>query len=57
MNDHIHTDLADVGGMSLTDLRRADLDADIAEQVKRVVGQVAKPRRNLGSSGPPGRVD
>lgn len=55
MNDDIPTDLVDLSNVSLADLRRAG--PEVAEQVGQAVGQVTKARRNLGSSGPPGRVD
>lgn len=31
--------------------------ADLAYEVTRVLEQVSRPRTNLGSSGPPGRID
>jgi hypothetical protein len=45
--------------VDLTDIRLADLRAVAlpAEQVEAVLRQVAKPKYNLGSSGPPGRAD
>lgn len=43
------------------DLRDASLElddlADVAYELARVAAQVARPRTNLGSSGPPGRID
>ncbi len=52
--DHIETDLVDLSGTMLADLPHLPgLDAQIAA----ARGQTARPRKNLGSSGPPGRAD
>ena len=43
-------------GYSLGDLR-TDRSRELAEAVQVVLRQVARPRANLGGSGPPGRAD
>ena len=51
-DDEIETQLPDLTGMTLADLRGLDLEAD--REV--LLAQVEKPRFNIGS-GPPGRAD
>jgi hypothetical protein len=50
------TAVADVSGLRLGDLLKLD-DAAVSASVETVLKQVAKPRRNLGGAGPPGRAD
>lgn len=50
------TELISLDGYSLGDLR-ADQSRELAEAVRVVLRQVARPRANLGGSGPPGRAD
>lgn len=50
----IETELPDLTGVTLADLRTCP---DAEEATRVVVAQVQRPRRNLGSSGPPGRAD
>lgn len=51
----VDTCLPDLAGLSWAEL--ADLDETLAPYRAVVVGQVQRPRVNLGGSGPPGRVD
>lgn len=51
----MEAELPDLKGALLTDL--PELAAQLKLDVDRVMEQVAKPRVNLGSSGPPGRAD
>lgn len=50
----IETDLVDLGGCTLAEVRTR---TDLGPQCEAVTGQAARPRKNLGSSGPPGRTD
>ena len=50
------TELISLDGYSLGDLR-TDQSRELAEAVRVVLRQVARPRANLGGSGPPGRAD
>lgn len=52
----IQTDLVDLGNCMLHDLRVRQ-DDDLMAAVEQTLSQVARPRKNLGSSGPPGRAD
>jgi len=45
--------IPDLTGINLATLRRLNL----AEDERRVVAQVQRPRVNLGGSSPPGRAD
>lgn len=53
-SEMVETMLVDLTDVRLADLRKVALPA---EQVEAVLRQVAKPKYNLGSSGPPGRSD
>jgi hypothetical protein len=55
-DDFIETDLVNLGNCSLRDLSTRQ-DADLLDAVARVRSEAARPRKNLGSSGPPGRAD
>lgn len=50
------TEMISLDGYSLGDLRN-DRSQELAEAVQVVLRQVARPRANLGGSGPPGRAD
>ena len=50
------TEMISLDGYSLGDLR-TDRSRELAEAVQVVLRQVARPRANLGGSGPPGRAD
>jgi hypothetical protein len=50
------TELISLVGYSLGELRN-DRSRELADAVRVVLGQVARPRANLGGSGPPGRAD
>lgn len=52
----VQTELISLEGYSLGDLR-TDRSRNLAEAVEVVLRQVARPRANLGGSGPPGRAD
>jgi hypothetical protein len=52
----IETELVDLGHCTLHDLRVRQ-DDDLLAAVGQAMAQVARPRKNLGSSGPPGRAD
>jgi hypothetical protein len=43
--------MADLTEWSLSDLRRVTIDTS------RILGQIEKPRTNLGGTAPPGRAD
>lgn len=51
------TELIDLGGWSLEDLRSSSRHNELEAMLQRILGQVERPRANLGSSGPPGRAD
>ena len=53
---HLGSDLLDLSGCSLEELRSKDRDL-LARSADRVLQQVRRPRGNYGGSGPPGRVD
>ncbi|MDR6322415.1 hypothetical protein [Actinoplanes couchii] len=48
--------MVSLAGYSLSDLR-SDQSRELADAVRQVLGQVSRPRANLGGSGPPGRAD
>ncbi|MCM4082843.1 hypothetical protein [Paractinoplanes hotanensis] len=50
------TEMIDLAGYSLGDLRN-DRSHELAEAVRVVLRQVARPRANLGGGSPPGRAD
>jgi hypothetical protein len=52
----IETELEDLGHGLLRDLRVRQ-DDRLRVAVEEALSQVARPRKNLGSSGPPGRAD
>jgi hypothetical protein len=52
----VETDLIDLSEVSLATLDQCDRAA-LAHSVEHLLEQVDRPRSNLGSSGPPGRVD
>ena len=54
--DAIETDLVDLSRLPLSLLGACD-PAELAASRQRVLSQVEHPRANLGSTGPPGRVD
>jgi hypothetical protein len=51
----VATNLVDLGDRSLDELR--DGLGNLRENVERLLSQVARPRVNIGSTGPPGRAD
>ncbi|GAA1629754.1 hypothetical protein GCM10009828_067310 [Actinoplanes couchii] len=53
---YIETTMVSLAGYSLSDLR-SDQSRELADAVRQVLGQVSRPRANLGGSGPPGRAD
>jgi len=52
----VETDLVDLSGVSVSTLYRYRREA-LSASVRKLLTQVDRPRFNLGSSGPPGRVD
>ncbi len=56
ITQEIPTELISLAGYSLGDLR-TDRSRELAEATRVVLRQVARPRANLGGSGPPGRAD
>ena len=54
MTDEIETNLADLRGVTLAELCAEREDLELYRQT--LLGQVEKPRPNIGS-GPPGRAD
>ncbi|GAA0904582.1 hypothetical protein [Virgisporangium aurantiacum] len=52
----IETELENLGHGLLRDIRVRQ-DDHLRAAVEQAVSQVARPRKNLGSSGPPGRAD
>ena len=52
----IESELVDLSNCRLRDLRVRH-DDDLMAAVEQALSQVARPRTNLGSSGPPGRAD
>jgi hypothetical protein len=48
--------LADVSALSLSELFACD-DVLVTQATSTATNQVARPRLNLGASGPPGRAD
>jgi FXSXX-COOH protein len=52
----LETELVDLSDVSLATLRECDAELT-AQSLRRVVSQVERPRANIGSGGPPGRVD
>lgn len=52
----IETTMVSLTGYSLSDLR-LDQSRELSDAVRLVLGQVSRPRANLGGSGPPGRAD
>jgi hypothetical protein len=52
----VETELIDLSDVSLTMLRECDRSL-LEASLERVLDQVDRPRANIGSSGPPGRVD
>lgn len=51
-----NTEMLDLSQLTLSELLTFQHD-DLADTVERVLKQVARPRFNLGGSGPPGRAD
>mgnify|MGYP004492551993 CR=1 FL=1 len=52
----VETDLVDLSEVSLSTLHRYDRQS-LSGSVRQLLTQIDRPRFNLGSSGPPGRVD
>ena len=52
----VETELVDLSEVSLGMLRSADPEL-LSDSMSRLLQQIARPRLNLGESGPPGRVD
>jgi hypothetical protein len=52
----IETEMLDLTDVSFDELRTTDAQP-LAPYLCRVLDSVARPRMNLGSTGPPGRVD
>jgi hypothetical protein len=55
--DHIPTAIPDMINLDLDGPYDPDTEVAITEAMDLVTKQVEKPRTNLGSSGPPGRID
>ena len=55
-SENVETELVDLSKVSLGGLRASDPKL-LSRSVSRLLRQVARPRLNLGGSGPPGRVD
>ena len=54
--DRYESDLIDLTGVSLAQLRTEKIPG-LRRAVTELLEQTGRPRNNLGSSGPPGRVD
>jgi hypothetical protein len=55
-SEDVETELVDLSEVSLGGLRASDPEL-LNRSVSRLLRQIARPRLNLGTSGPPGRVD